>query len=459
MSYSTSEPEDADLLPGSAGGRRLRLRQWVSLHRWPLTGVVLIVVSGMAFSFLWQSIFGHSSEWFIPRDIWDTFRAAQYVAWNGEGLIYANGTHLVSFPGIAVVLSPVAYLCNALHLTDNFLWITPKPTAWLLLGPADLLAGGVLLLPLDDLARFLGASQRNRFWLVWLESAVIWQVVAYWGHPEDTLALAFATYGLLAALKKNWWGVGLCFAAALLIQPLVILILPIAFAFFPVRRWPSLAGLIALPSILLLLPPLIQRWSATTYAIIKQPNYPAVNHSTPWLYLAPVLQTRHLSFQRTLAYVLNPTGGVKITYVMKKTHLPLIVMAGPGRIVAMVVACFIGLWIMRTRPSAIRVVWAAALALSLRCAFESVVTPYYFMPGLLLILVVASRARRWRFWAAIVAVAMCSWLSYFRLAPWPYYAVTMIPLALALIWSWPNTDATNVERDISRDPDSVEKLC
>ena len=124
-------------------------------------------------------------------------------------------------------------------------------------------------------------SAKRRIVLTCVETVLIWPTVALWGHPEDTLALAFAFTGLMASFDRRWVHAAAFFALAVAFQPLVLLVLPIVLSYVPVRKWPTLAAIVALPSALLLLPPLIQEWGPTTFALLKQPNYPALNHPTP----------------------------------------------------------------------------------------------------------------------------------------------------------------------------------
>ena len=65
---------------------------------------------------------------------------------------------------------------------------------------------------------------------------------------------------------------------------------------------------------------------------------------------------------------------------------PLIVAGGPGRIVALVLACGLGFWIARHRPSLAMVIWCGAVTLSLGCVVESVMVRPLCSPGLGLVL-------------------------------------------------------------------------
>ena len=114
---------------------------------------------------------------------------------------------------------------------------------------------------------------------------------------------------------------------------------------------------------------MISQFHATTHALIDQPNYPGVDHATPWTALAPVITGR----------------GHDLT-----------VAAGPGRLVGLILACAVGVWARRVRHNPELIVWAAAVTLALRCLTESVMVDFYVWPTLAVALVVAAASGRWR---------------------------------------------------------------
>jgi hypothetical protein len=417
---------------------------WFRRHLWPIVGLLSILATGMAFSFWWVQLIHHAPVWQTPDDLWSTFRDAHYVVWSGEGQVYSAHTNFVTFPGIAVLLAPVAEIQRVFNLSESYPVYLARPSAWYVLGPVDMICGGVMLFPLDAIAQRLRVSSRRRILLIFAESALIWPTVAMWGHPEDTLALAFAFGGLLAAFDRRWVHAGGLFALAVVFQPLVLLMFPIALAFIPVKKWPALFGIVALPSVALLIPPLVQEWGPTIHAIFKQPNFPSLNHPTPWMAFAPVLQKSGVGYVGQLHYVVSH-GKHILEYGPVKVHHGEVVAAGPGRIIALVLACLVGVWVARSKPSLERVVWWTALALSLRCLFESVMDPYYLLPALALALVVAFRQNATRCSLAVVSAALCTWCSYFHHAgEWGYYLLVMGALLLTLGFAWPTTD-TEIE--------------
>ena len=387
-----------------------------------VAAAVSLVAVGMAYSLAWECVAHHTGGWSTPADLWATFRAAHLVGWGGEGLLYGSGTGLVTLPGIAVLLAPVAMVSGALHLSESFPLALAHPTAWLLVGPVEMGLGAVLLFPLDGLARRIGVPSRRRVVLVWLEAALVWPVVVLWGHPEDPLALACALYGLMAALDGRWRRGAVLFAVAVAVQPLTVLLLPIVAAYVPPRAWPRAGAIVAAPSALLLAAPLAHAWGATTHALLDQPNFPTIDHGTPWAALAPVLE-------RAAGAGAHVSRGAAGTL---GAHGALAVAAGPGRMVALAGAVLIGLLVARRRPSEATVVWLAALALSLRCVFEAVVDPYYLLPGLAVSLAVAARLGRVQLVVGAALAAAATALSCRHAGPWAYY----LPMAALLLATW-----------------------
>jgi hypothetical protein len=409
---------------------------WFRSHLWPLLGMIAILATGMAFSFWWNQVVHGIPYWATPPDLWGTFRDAHYVIWSGEGHVYNASTSFVTFPGIAVLLAPFAEIQQHFNLTESFPVFLLKPTAWYVLGPVDMICGGVLLFPLDALAGRLSVSSKRRILLVLFESVLIWPTVVWWGHPEDTLALAFALTGLMAAFDRRWVHSACFFALAVVFQPLVVLMMPIVLAYIPVKRWPAFAGIVAVPTVLLLTPPLIQEWGPTTFAIFKQPNYPTLNHPTPWLSLAPVISKAGTVLTGQIHVVVSH-GRRFLEYGPVKVHEGESVAAGPGRVFALVLACAIGVWVAKKKPPVLQVVWWVAVALALRCIFECVMDPYYLLPALALALIVAFKLGWKRVVLTILATGWCTRLSYWKTSEWNYYSVVIGLLLLALALSWP----------------------
>jgi hypothetical protein len=396
---------------------------WWRVHVWPLSGMIVLLVAGMAYTFFWYPVVHHIGAWNTPPDLWGTFRDAHYVIWDGEGQVYNANTNFV--------------------------------TAWYVLGPVDMLCGGILLFPLDAMARRLSFSSGRRALAIFLEAVLIFPVVVFWGHPEDTLALALALYALLAAYDRKWLHSAGFFALAVAFQPLILLILPIALAYVPFKKWPTFAVVTSIPTVALLIPPLIQEWKPTIYAIFKQPNFPTIDHATPWLGLAPVLT--HTQWIRSYTFHYSKSAH-KFVWSPVRQLVGETVAAGPGRTIALVLACLVGVYIARRKPPFVEVIWWAAFALTLRCVFESVMDPYYVVPSLVLVVVVAARAGKVRFFLTLVAAAICTKTSYWHTGEWKYYLFVTLSLLAALAFSWPGWKVRTTREPVLSVQDSLPSL-
>jgi hypothetical protein len=404
----------------------------------PIVCMVAIVATTMAYSLLWGPLVAHSA-WITPGDIWGTFRTAQFVAWGDIGDVYSSGGALVSLPGISIALAPAAFLVNHLGLAVGFPFAIAHPTAWLVIGPYEAALGAIVLIPLDSLAEELGMSRGARLVSTIAEAVALWPLLALWGHPEDSVALAFAVWGLVAALHGRWRAVGWLFGLALVMQPLVVLMLVVVVAMVPTREWPKLALRSALPALALVAIPLAESWRQTTTALFKQPNYPTVDHPTPWLSLAPVLSKTRVIRIGHIGQGTSPSGVSRFTTGIVHSVYGETVAAGPGRLIALALACLIGVYVYRYRPTRHQVVWLCCVALSLRCVFEAVMNPYYLWPPVALALILVVRSK-WRFGLAVAAGTGLTYWSYRHLGPWEWWAPVIILLALVVAAAKPPRD-------------------
>ncbi len=440
-------PASKDHLTDVTHVRARSLTGWLVARRYALAGMASVLITGMAFSFFWWPIHGHPG-WDVPGDIWATYRAAHFVGWGDLGGVYASGTALVTFPGITVVLAPVAMFTGALGLSESYPYMLPHPTAWLMLGPIELLLGSSLLLTLDSLAQELGASSRRRLFLSLAEAGVVWPLVAIWGHPEDGLAMAFAVAAVTRFLRGNLRACGWLFGIAMAFQPLVILIAPVLVALMPSARQRAMFVMRSgFPAAFLVLSGLVQYWHATMRSLLQQPNYPTINHATPLLFLAPVLEPGRVT--RSLVMHLHYSGG---TYHLIRTWALVrqeeIVAAGPGRMVAMALSCLVGVWIWRHRGAVtpIAAVWFMAAGLALRCLLESVMDPFYFVPPLALLVLCASVGHGWRFVASCLFASAISVYSEYHFSPWTWYLPLTVFLLAGLAAAAPDVAVLRLSR-------------
>src|ERR1700722_18474078 len=172
------------------------------MHRrsWPIVVTLFSVVTGMAYCLVWGSALNHSPGWRISGDIWGTFRSSQFIGWGDLGNVYGDDTGLVTLPGILILFAPIAMLAGVFNMTESFPFTLPHPTAWLVLGPYEILISCAALFACDALAERLGVGRGRRGILCIAEGIVLWNVSVIWGHPEDAVAVALALYAVVLAL-------------------------------------------------------------------------------------------------------------------------------------------------------------------------------------------------------------------------------------------------------------------
>jgi hypothetical protein len=390
-----------DNVVGHGLAARLRRRSW------PTAITALSLVTGMLYCLLWSPLVRHTHQWVVPGDIWGAFRSAQFVGWGDLGNVYGAGTGLVTFPGILLLFAPVAMITGAFGMTDSFPFQLAHPTSWLVLGPYEILISCSAIFACDALAERLGVARGRRRLLCVAEGVVMWNISVVWGHPEDAVAVALAIYALVLAFDGRWGGAGWLFGAAVATQPVVVLMLPVFLALAGKSRALSLLVRASLPSVLLLATPLVAEFHATVHALVDQPNFPNIDHRTPWTSLAPRL------------------GG---------SGERLSVAAGPGRVVAIALACLTG-WMARrwrTRPEMI--VLAVAFTLALRCFTESVMVSFYVWPALAVGLIVVMRRSTWHWVIGVTAAVIVTVCSDSHLGEWAWWGIVNGGIA-AVLWA------------------------
>jgi hypothetical protein len=385
---------------------------WLARRLFPVLATAALIVISMVSSTCWPLLVGKSA-WALPHDLWGTLVAAQRLVHGDWSGLYAKPTGLVGLPGAAVILTPVAVVIDAAGLSLQIPGPhNPYPGVWLLAGPYEIALSGVALFAADAIADHLGVARWRRALLAAASAVALWSVAARWGHPEDAVAVGLFLFGILALSRSQTGRSGWLIGAAVAVQPLVLLALPFAAVVIEPRRLPGFLGRAVAPAALLLGAAAAANWNATVSAVTRQPNFPAINHPTPWTALAP-----HLG------------GGV--------------VAAGPARVLAIGVACGCALIAGRRWRAALgqdgwssqilqELLWWAAVALALRCVFEPVMVAYYLWPALAVALIAASPS-----WPRLIATSVTvttltfasqlSWRS-----PWTWWAPMIAGLALTL---------------------------
>ena len=369
-------------------------------------------------------LFGRA-DWALPDDLWRTLVAAQRLLHGNLTGLYTPPTDLVSFPGAAVILVPLVAVTDAAGLSLQL--PGPQnghPGEWLLAGPYEIAIAALALFAADAIAEHLDASWPKRAALAAAGAVALWGVTLRFGHPEDAVAVGLFLYGLLALARTGQtatrtgqtatrtgraaWPIG----AAVAVQPLVLLALPLVLVVIERRRRAGFLARAAAPGALLLGIAAAANWHATVRAVTSQPNSPTVNHPTPWTALSA-----HLG------------GGM--------------VAAGPARALAVLAACGCAVAAGRRWGTAVRegewspetlarLLWWVAVALALRSVFEPVMVAYYVWPALAVALIPASRSWPRLAGAGIAAAALTFAVQLPWRDPWGWWLLIIAGLILVL---------------------------
>lgn len=391
---------------------------WLVRRLFPLLATVVLMATGMISTTWWGAHLVGKHSWLLPNDLWGTLVAARRMLHLDLAGLYTQPTGLVALPGTALILVPVVAVIGVAGLGLGVPGAhNTHPGAWLFAGPYQIAISATVLFAADSIAERLGVPRSKRALLAAAEAVALWSVSVRWGHPEDAVAIALFLYGILALsdarVDRSAWLIG----AAVAVQPLVLLALPVVLVVLKPRRLAGFLTRAAAPAALLLGAATAANWKATVKAVTSQPNWPTVDHTTPWTSLAP-----HLS-----------SGAVA---------------AGPARAVTIGLACGCALVVGRRwrpirqmdrwRPQALeQVLWWVAVALALRCVFEPVMVAYYLWPVLAVALIPASDS-----WPRLVAASVvASTLTFVSQAgwrgPWLWWGTVVAGLALTLLFAAP----------------------
>jgi hypothetical protein len=450
------------------------MRERIRRRMFPLIASAGLVLVGM-FTTTWGSTLIGRPEWALPYDLWGTLIATTRLAHGNIGGLYAPPTGLISLPGAAVILLPCAALIAAFRLSLAIPGpANLHPAVWLLAGPYQIAIGCLPLFAADALAERLEVPRWTRGLLALAGAGVLWSVCARWGHPEDAVAVGLLLYAVLAQGNGRSALAGWLAGAAVCVQPLVLLALPIMLALLPWRRMPAFLVRAAAPSAVLVAAAAIANWHDTYQSVTSQPDSPVINHPTIWTSLAPQIANHNVA-------------------------------AGPFRLATIVLACLCALairrrWAEYTRPegspsprepkraplpadrggkersdrptreqaaaqSARRragqalpnqllasALWWIALALALRSFFEPVMVSYYPWPPMAVALIPAATLG-WR--RLLAAGLLAGLLTGAAQGPshdyWIWWAPIVAGLIVLLVISWPRAAAVPPRRSIEAD--------
>jgi hypothetical protein len=358
--------------------RRPSVAVWVDERSPAVVVTVLLAVGALVYWSIFVS-FGAQHGWKPVSDLWNSAGVGLAIGHGHWSAVYASPSQLESPPGLEFVLAPLMVVGHALGLSSSAAQ-GHAYTVWLLLLPpvATFMAASVLF-ALDAIARHWGYFNAKRLALSAAAGVAVVSAAAFWGHPEDCIALAFVLWAALAmdrngssALTRAGWLLG--FAVAF--QPLALLAVAPIVARFGLRDLCRVAWRLALPTLVLVLPELLSSQAHTLHVLIDQPVDPWGLSATPF---------SHLS--RALGHGMYSGGTL--------------------RMVSTLIAVVLGFAVCRRRHDLPTVLFVMALAFTLRVLLADELLGLYFFPVLALTLLLSLRRKPVLFGWCAAASLLC----------------------------------------------------
>ena len=384
-----------------------KLAAWLENRTPPVVATVAMLVGVLAFSLMGHAVLHSGQDGLLsPGDLWSLASSSSAVLHGDFANIYMRHGALTSPPAFEIALMPVMGLGELVGLSPH-LRATGEPLSlWLVLGPAAVLLASTALFAVDAVARAWSFSEQRRLALALVGGLGVANVTAYWGHPEDCMAVAFVLWAALSMERRGSAGASraaLLLGIGIALQPLALLAVAPILARLTWRRAGRLVGWLAVPSLVVLAAPLIAETHRTLFVLVRQPFPPAYVSLTPLTSLAS-----HLSP--------GVDGG------------------GPTRLVAILLASALAIVVCHRRHDLPTVLTMVAVAFFLRVLLETELNWYYLWPVPALCLLLALRRSPFRFALCSLALVASAVLGNHRVHDialwWPALMATVVVMLL-----------------------------
>jgi hypothetical protein len=397
-----------------------RVSAWVDARSAPVAVTVVLVAGALLYTLLWAEAASHH-QWQQYSDLWNSAGLALQIGHAHFSAVYAPPSQLDAPPGLEFLLAPVMVVGH--DIFGLAVWHGEGSTEpfSLVLSVVGTLIASTTLFALDAVARAWEISDTRRLALSAVTGLGVVSAAAFWGHPEDCLALALVLWAALAVdgddvQAANWRRAAWLLGLAVAFQPLALLAIAPVLARF---AWPELRGAawrLALPTSVVLLPALAAAPGRTLHAVLDQPYNPAGESSTPLAH-----------FARSLGHDMYSGGSLRLG--------------------ATAAALVLGYVVCRRRHDLPTVLFVMTLAFTLRVVLETELLGFYFFPVVALTLVLTLR-RSWAlFWTGAATSVVCLLLGNKKVhhiaSWWPAIMATTLAM-VGLAWlAW---------RDQAREP-------
>ena len=393
----------------------------------------------------WWEFYGHNAlqgtrGWWIFGDLYLMISGANQTGIHAFTHLYVPGTTgSLAPPGFIYGLAFLETIARSLDLTiptmfgshlsygatsgamsgtDFYDYLYGSGAVFLLpvlavLAALPLLAANELIARIEHISRW-----QARCGLV-LAGCLFFWMSAQWGHPDDAISMGILLWGAVKMVDGKPGAAGWLLGAAMAIQPVAGLAIPVLVALVPTRKIPGVVARIALLPLLAVLPQLLGDWKDAKIALFSQPD--GGPFKTPLYRLATPLHFPH-------------------------THA--LVSSGHFRTVSVLASVALGVWVYwRTHTGqaydAGTIVWLMSVALSFRMLVEPVMWPYYVAPALIVLCCTLGPVPAWRFVLASVLIVGAVVGASVQSVPWLYWLSFLVPMGLAVMLARPSACRRN----------------
>jgi hypothetical protein len=382
-----------------------RVSAWIDARSVPFMVTMVLAVAGSSYSLFWSAVARHG--WQSYSDLWNSSGVALAIGHGHFTAVYAPISQIDSPPGFEYLLAPVMVVGHALGLGTVMAEGNSFKVFGLVLAAVATAMGCTVLFALDAIARAWEFSDGRRLALSVVAGLGVVSAAAFWGHPEDCIALAFVLWAALLVERRGVAGArgaGWLLGVAVACQPLALLALTPVIARFAWRPLWSAASRVAVVPVAVLLPAVIATPSRAIHAVVDQPFFPPAESSTPFSHLA-----------RALGHGMYSGGTLRLVATL-------------GAIVLGWVAC-------RRRCDLPWVLFVMAIAFTLRVVLESELLGFYFYPVVALALLLSLRSGWSRLEVCAVLSVVCLALGNRRqhaIALW-WPAIMLVTVAMLVV--------------------------
>ncbi len=174
-----------------------RVSAWVDARSVPVAVTVLLAAFALVYTLAWAAAATHH-HWHQYSDLWNSAGLALQIGHGHFSSVYAPPSQLDAPPGLEFLLSPLMVVGHDVLGLAAWRGEGSSEPLSLVLAVAATLIAATALFALDAVARAWEFSEGRRLALSLVAGLGVVSAAAFWGHPEDCLALGLVVWAALA---------------------------------------------------------------------------------------------------------------------------------------------------------------------------------------------------------------------------------------------------------------------